>query len=400
MSFFKNLLSNSVIINPSIISIEDISNNTIIDANTALTIGAFYQGVNSISNTIASLPFKVFQNKEIQKKNPIHYIIKEKSNDLQTAFEFFNTMIFIMFLKGNSFAKIVRGITGDVEQLIIINYSTVEPIIFNNRLYFKFDKGESIPNEDLIHFKNIGTGFLGIDPISNFRKNIEINLNATSYTNQVYTGEASSIKGSITYDKALNDQQRDRLRNELSTKFSGKNGKKILFLEDGMKLDNINLSPEQTKFLESRQFEKSEVASMLNVPPFIVGDYSTTYSNIELQNLHFYKQTLLPIITKIESELKHKLFTKDEILDGFYVKANVEAVLRGDSKSRAEYYKELFYLGSITPKEIRDKEDLPTEYNGEAYIHSNLIPLGISGEFWTGKVNKDLAKAELDESKT
>ncbi|WP_215225863.1 phage portal protein [Echinicola shivajiensis] len=400
MSFFKNILSNSVVINPAILSIEDISNNAVVDASTALSISTFYQGVNSISNTIASLPFKLYKNKEVQKENPIHFLIKEKTNDYQTSFEFFNTMLLIMMIKGNAFARIVRDNRGDVSQLIIVNYSVVEPVIFNNKLYFKFDSNESIANEDLIHFKNIGAGYLGIDPISNFRKNIEINLNATNYTNNVYNGEASSVRGTITYDKPLNDKQRERLRSELSNNFSGKNGKRILFLEDGMKLDNnFSLSPENTKFLESREFEKSEIASMLNVPPFIVGDYSTSYSNVEIQNLHYYKQTLLPIITKIESELKHKLLSKSEIVNGYYVKANVEAVLRGDSKSRAEYYKELFYLNAITPQEIRDKEDLPIDYNGQGYIHSNLIPSNLSNDYWLSLMEKNKAKSNLDNSK-
>ncbi|WP_200974438.1 phage portal protein [Echinicola sp. 20G] len=399
MGYFESIFNRRVAITPAILSIEDINNNSVVDANTALTISTFYQGVNSIANTIASLPFKVYKDKEVQKKSNIHFLIKEKSNSYQTAYEFFNTMLLIMHLKGNAFARIVRDGKGDIESLVIVNFSFVEPIIFNDKLFFKFDDGDSIANEDLIHFKNIGTGFLGIDPISNFRRNIEINLNAANYTNGVYTGEASSIKGSITYDKPLNDRQRDRLRNELSNNFSGRNGKKVIFLEDGMKLENINLSPEQTQFLESRQFEKGEIASMLNVPPFVVGDYSTSYSNVEIQNLHYYKQTLLPIITKIEAELKHKLFTKQEILDGFYVKANVEAVLRGDSQSRAEYYKELFYLNAITPQEIREKEDLPVEYNGQGYIHSNLIPSELSKDFWTGKITKDEAKTNLDNSK-
>ncbi|MBS9525920.1 phage portal protein [Litoribacter alkaliphilus] len=397
---FRNLFTNTL---PSITTIQEITLENIaggVSAGSALTLSAFYQGVSTISNTVSSLPFKVYKDKELQKQSDIYFLLKEKPNRFQTAFEFFNTMLFLMQVKGNSFAKIIRGANGDVLELRIIDFESVEAIIFEDKLYFKFngDKDKILSDSDVIHFKNIGSGYLGIDTVNNFRRNIEVNLNALEYTNKVYNGEASSIRGTITYDKALDDKQRERLRKELQSNFSGKGGKRILFLEDGMKLDNTNLDPSQTKFLESRSFEKSEIASMLNVPPYIVGDYSTNYANVEAQNLHFYKQTLLPIITKIEAELKHKLFSRSEILSGYYVKCNVEGLLRGDSKSRAEFYKELFYLGAISSEEIREKEDMNEEVVGTTYIHSNLIPSEVSKDFWLGKVVKDNAKAKLDEA--
>lgn len=393
----KNLLFSPYL--PSIISIEDYALDSInVNTSSALSISAFYQGVSTIANTISSLPFKAYLDKDVQKQSNIHYLLKEKPNNHQTSFEFFNTMLFLMILKGNSFAYIQRDDLGEVESLNIVDYSSASAIISEGKLYFMFDNdsNKTVSNADLIHFKNMGNGFLGVDPVTNFKKNLEVNLNAIDYTNKVYNGEASSIRGTITYDKALTAPQKESLRGELQSNFSGKNGKRVLFLEDGMKLDNINLDPSQSKFLESRIFEKSEIASMLNVPPFVVGDYNTSYSNVELQNLHLYQQTLLPIITKIEAELKHKLFSKAEVIKGHYIKCNVESILRGDTKSRAEFYKELFYLGAISSEEIRDKEDMSGEVNGTAYIHSNLIPANISGDFWMGKIIKDNAKADLD----
>ncbi|MDR7130696.1 HK97 family phage portal protein [Algoriphagus sp. 4150] len=385
---------------PNVISIDSLPNSIAVNSNSALSISSFYQGVNVIANSVASMPLKIYQNKKVYKEHPAYFLLKERPNFYQSSFEWLNTMLFIMLIKGNSFSKIVRDSAGNPVDLKIISFTYVEAIFFNEKLYFKFDgdEGKVIENDDLIHFKNIGSGFLGIDPINNFRKNLEINLNSVDYTNKIYNGEGGSIRGTIQYDKELNDKQRDRLRGELTNNFSGQNGKRILFLEDGMKLNQIELDPSQTKFLESRRFEKEEICSMLNLPLFILNaEVSSTNQNIEFNNIRFYQITLLPLITKIESELKFKLFSKKEIIDGVYPKFSIDGVLRGDSKARGELYKSLFYLGAISPEEIRELEDMPEEINGDTYIQANLIPKSIVNRFWDSKAKLDYSKSDLNE---
>ncbi|ERM82379.1 hypothetical protein P872_18455 [Rhodonellum psychrophilum GCM71 = DSM 17998] len=384
-------------LSPSILSLNDFTaNGTVVNEKTALTIASFYQGINIIANTISTLPMKVHRGKEVDKNNIIYYLLKEKPNKYQTAFEWINTMLLIMITKGNSFSFIKRDNSGDIYELNIINYTYVEAVIFDDVLFFKFDGDKDLVyrNDEVIHFKNIGTGYLGINPILNFKKNLEVNLNTVEYTNKIYNGEASSLRGTITYDKALNDKQREVLRGELSTNFSGPNGKRILFLEDGMKLDATKLDPASTKFLESRLFEKSEIASMLNLPLFLLNGDSGTNQNIEFNNIRFYQTTLLPIISKIEQELKTKLFSKQEIVfDDLHIKINVNSLLRGDTKARADFYKQLFYLSAISPEEIRDLEDMPNEIKGKTFVQANLIPSDLVNDFWDSKAKLDISKA-------
>jgi len=380
---------------PELISVDNLGLGGSVSVDKAMGIAAFYRGVNILANTIASLPFKVYKEKEVQKNHESFYLLKHKANNYQSSFEFINTMIMIMLVKGNAFAYIERDELGKQSGYKIIPFMNVEAIEFDNKLYFRFDgdKDKTFLNEDLIHFKGIGSGFLGIDPIKRFKRNLEININAIEYTNKVYTGEASSIKGTITYDKALNTTQRERLREELQTNFAGKNGKKILFLEDGMKLDNIQLNPQQTQFLESRTFEIQEIANILNLPAFMLSAEKNTGTGIESDNIRFYQTSLLPLITRIEHELENKLLTKDEILDGYYIKSNVSAILRGDTASRATFYKELFYLGSISSEEIRDLEDMNPEINGETFIQANLVPRSQVKSFWEGK---EVVKGQIE----
>ncbi|GAH23878.1 unnamed protein product, partial [marine sediment metagenome] len=73
---------------------------------------------------------------------------------------------------------------------------------------------------------------------------------------------------------------------------------------------------------------------------------SLTYSSIEALSIDFVRYTLTPYIVNIEQELDRKLFRENE-QDNHYVKINVEGLLRGDSSSRANFYKQMIDMGVL-----------------------------------------------------
>ena len=65
-----------------------------------------------------------------------------------------------------------------------------------------------------------------------------------------------------------------------------------------------------------------------------------------------------------------------------YFKFNLTALLRGDSKSRADYYRTLVNIGVMSPDEVRSLEDMnPMGAESEkVYMQSNMMPLDKLGE--------------------
>ena len=103
-----------------------------------------------------------------------------------------------------------------------------------------------------------------------------------------------------------------------------------------MKYTPISISPEQAQFLETRKFQINEIARIFRVPPHMVGDLEkSSFSNIEQQSLEFVKYTLEPWIIRWEQSISRSLLSIEEKRK-YFVKFNVDGLLRGDYQSRKE----------------------------------------------------------------
>lgn len=378
---------------PDLFTIESINNSVVVSEKNLKGITSYTTGVNSIANSIASIPFKLRKNKEIV-KNDLYFLIKEKPNNFQTSYQFFRQMINGMMYRGTAFALIKRNEnTGEITSLIPLPFESVgEAKIVDGELYYIIDN-VPISNDDLLVFKNSGTGPFGTDPLKTFADTLGITLSANRYTKRTFEGDGSNIKGVITSENTLKEEQKENFRKSIQANYTGSNSKSLLVLDKGFDFKPVSLSPDQLKLIETRNIQVAEIARILNVPIFIVAsEIPSNYNSIEGQQLDFYKRTLSPIIYMIELELKHKLLTRSQINDDYYFKGAIESLLRGDSKSRAEFYKELFYLSALSPEEIRELEDMPSKPTGETYVQANLIPTKLIGEFYESKINADNAK--------
>lgn len=376
-----------------IYTVDSVNNSVVINPTTVKSITAYSAGVNSIANAIASIPFKLRQNKDYINSD-LNYLIKEKPNRFQTAYDFKRHLINDMLYRGTGFGKIVRdNDSGLVEELIPIEFDSVgDAKIVDGELYYMVNN-IPINNDDLIVLKNSGTGAFGDDPISVFADSLGVTLSSQRYAKKTFESDGANIKGVITSENKLNEKQQKEFRESIQANYTGVNSKSLMVLDKGFDFKPVALSPEQVKLIETRNLQVAEIARILNIPiSIIASETPANYNTIEGQQLDFYKRTLAPIIYMIEAELKHKLLTRSEIKNNFYIKGSIESLLRGDTKSRSEFYKELFYLGAISPEEIRELEDMPIEINGETFIQANLIPSKLISEYYESKIDSENSK--------
>ena len=141
----------------------------------------------------------------------------------------------------------------------------------------------------------------------------------------------------------------------------------------GLKYQRIGIEPEAAQFLESRRFSIEEIARWFRVPPHMIGDLSkSSFSNIEQQSIDFVIHTLRPWLVRWEHELNRKLLSVDE-RQKYFISFNIEGLLRGDAQARAQLYQVLFNTASITPNEIRGKENMnPIEGGDKTYVQLNM----------------------------
>ena len=265
----------------------------------------------------------------------------------------------------------------------------------NGHLYYTYYRGpdEAIKNKefavtlqpsDVLHIPGLGfDGLVGYSPIAMAKNAIGMAIACEEYGAKFFANGATP-GGVLEHPSTIKDSQ--RVRESWQAAFGGSsNSNKVAVLEEGMKYTPISISPEQAQFLETRKFQINEIARIFRVPPHMVGDLEkSSFSNIEQQSLEFVKYTLDPWVIRWEQSIQRALLSHDEKVR-YFVKFNLEGLLRGDYQSRMNGYAIGRQNGWMSANDIRELENLdriPAEEGGDLYlINGNMLPLKDAGAF-------------------
>jgi HK97 family phage portal protein len=209
----------------------------------------------------------------------------------------------------------------------------------------------------------------------------------------LYFGQGTHPGVVVSHPGKLSDTANSHLKTSLTEGYSGL-GKshRLLLLEEGMKLEKIGIPPDDSQFLESRQFQIPEVARWFNVPPHKLKDLTkSSFSNIESEQQSFYGDTILPWLVRFEQNFNMQLLSpSDKDYSGrgrLYWKHNAEGILRADTAARAAYYSSMFNIGALSINEIRAYEDKdPVEGGDEHFVPLNMAPLSMANEQFEKKL--------------
>ena len=219
-------------------------------------------------------------------------------------------------------------------------------------------------------------GLTGYNPITRGRESIALALGLEEYAARFF-GNGARPSAVLQHPQTLSEPAKKSLRKAWEEIHKGLgNAHRIAVLEEGMQLKEFSIDPEKAQALQSRQFSVIEVARLFGVPPHLLMDLErATYSNIEEQTLEFVKYCIRPWIERIEQEYDTQLLLEKD-RKKYEFKHKIEGLLRGDSKSRAEFYKTLHMVGALSPNDVRELEDWnPVENGDEYFVQMNMVPL-------------------------
>ena len=356
------------------------SKDVLVTPETALTFSAVYAAVRVISETIAQLPFNYYKKtnkgRDIFDKSPLQFLVNNEPNGYQTKYIFFETYVNTLLLYGNAFAYIQRDGAGIPIALTCLHPDDVQVKQKNSRLVYEVREQGMYDASDILHVPDLTLdGYIGKSRISAARDNIALGIAAQTYGKNFFESGAK-ISGVLKHPGSLGADAMQTLSQQWHrTYHSGyAGGFKTAVLEEGMDYKPIQLSPQDAQFLTTRQFSILEVARIFRVPPHLLADLDrATFSNIEHQSTEFLNYCISPILKKLEQEFNKKLIFQGNKVKTYF-EHNVNALLRGDAKSRAEYYKSLFNVGAISPNEIRRKENMNDIDKGNTYyVPMNMI---------------------------
>ena len=382
----------------------------------AMQMTAVYSCVRILAEAVAGLPLHLYRykdggGKEKATGHPLYLLLHDEPNPEMSSFVFRETLMTHLLLWGNAYAQVIRNGKGEVIALypLMPNKMSVDRDE-NGQLYYTYTRAPEeaktaelgrviLRPADVLHIPGLGfDGLVGYSPIAMAKNAIGLAIATEEYGAKFFANGAAP-SGVLEHPGTIKDP--NRVREAWQSQFGGSsNSGKIAVLEEGMKYTPISISPEQAQFLETRKFQINEIARIFRIPPHMIGDLEkSSFSNIEQQSLEFVKYTLDPWVIRWEQSIARTLLNPDE-KKAYFVKFNLEGLLRGDYASRMNGYATARQNGWMSANDIRELENLdriPPEMGGDLYlINGNMLPLQDAGAF----ANNSSEKEETDPDET
>jgi len=346
----------------------DALRNGPVNAQTAQGVSAVFACVAAISETVATLPFHLYRDKDGEREkatsHPLYRVIHDIPNPEQTAMEFREMMTASVLLTGNAFARIVRGSDGQVRELWPV--SDVQVLrLSNDKLAYEYTDNKGRVNrllqDECLHLRHrIGPdGVLGLSPIAVARGVIELAQSEQEHGTATFR-HGAKLAGVLETSQVLKPEQRQALKESWANQYGGAgNSGKTPVLEAGMSYKPISMSLEDAEWIEARKFNVAEVCRLFRVPPVIVGALeAANYSNSVELNRQFVTLTLRRWLTMWEQGIDTKCLTEVGRRT-YFAEHSVEGLLRGDSTARAAFYASGIQSGWMLRSEARELENLP-----------------------------------------
>ena len=335
---------------------------------TALQHIVVYACVRVLSEAIAQLPLHLYKynekGKERVPQHPLYFLLHDQPNPEMTSFVFRETLMSHLLIYGNAYAQIIRNGRGDVIGLypLMPDKMKVDRDEKNRLIYIYSRYDEANPNlkeqgdillyaDEVLHIPGLGyDGLVGYSPVALAKNAIGISIACEDYGASFF-GNNANPSGVLEHPGVIKNP--DKLRDAWHKAYGGRNAHKVAVLEEGVKFTPISIPNNEAQFLETRKFQIEEIARMYRVPLHMIGDLDhATFSNVEHLSLDFVKYSLDPWIVRWEQSLQKALLSDSE-KGKYFIKFNVDGLLRGDYASRMQGYSIGIQNGFLCPHRLQ-----------------------------------------------
>jgi HK97 family phage portal protein len=348
-----------------------------INTETAMRTAAVYGCVRIITGATANLPLHVYRRvndntREKDNQHPLWNVLRRRPNPYQKPTIFRRYMQTCLLLRGNAYARIVRGVGGKIIQLIPLNPDRVKvDQKANLELEFTYkreDGNEVVYNQnDVFHLVGMTLdGIRGVSVIEYAKHSIGLSIATQRHGSQFFKN-GTKVGSVLKHPNQIGKEGFDFLKSSLDSYRSDKAGG-TLILEEGADFQNLGMSAEDAQFVETMKLSRTDIAMFFGVPPHMLGDTEKSTSwgtGIEQQGIGFVTYTLEDWLTCWEDAFNTDLVRDDE--QETYVQFNRNALTRGDISTRYQAYATGLQWGFISPNEVRALENLNPRDDGDRY---------------------------------
>ncbi len=272
-----------------------------------------YRSVRMIAEAAASIPLLLYEGDHEIEHHPFLDLIRRPSAD-HTVVDFMESWYGFLLVSGNAYVEAV-GIGGQLRELHALRPDRMKVLpgpdgwpegyeYTADGRSMRFDT-EPVPGvRPILHLRLFHpvNDYYGMSPIEAAAVAIDTHNAATGW-NKALLDNAARPSGALVYAASqgkLTPEQFDRLKAELEKGFQGaRNAGRPLLLEGGLDWKPLSLTPKDMDFIEAKNSAAREIALALGVPPMLLGiPGDNTYSNYQEAQRTFWRQTVLPLVTR------------------------------------------------------------------------------------------------------
>lgn len=373
---------------PSVPLVPDVAS---IGADAAMQIATVWACVERRANTVASLPCFAYDSvdgqKTLARDSRLFKLLHDTPNSRMTPMDFWRAMVMNHDLRGTAYARIERDPrSGEAVSLWPMPTDQVQPFVLDDgtmAYQYRIDGDVMIlAQESVLPIRGLGNGTVGLSRLEFMRATTDEMAKAQASASRVF-GTGGKPTGILMIDHVLKQDQRDSILERFRGMASG-NDARLYLLEASMKYQQLSMTPEDQQLLSTRHYGVEEICRWFDVPPVLVHHSNVTTWGTGVEQIvdGFYKLTVRPMLVNIEQAIrKHVLTPRQRVT--MSVEFNLDALLRGSAKDRAELYAKNVQNGIMTRNEARQLENLPPDASRGANTltaQSNLTPLDMLGQ--------------------
>lgn len=342
---------------------------------TALQASTAFACARVIAEGIAQVPFKLFKERvggvgmDAAKSHSLYELIYLKPNEWQTSFEFREQIGLHLAFLGNAYVYKVRGLRGQIVELLPFPPNMVQIKRTGwERSYLvnTFDGNQiEVKSEDMWHIRGMSwDGIEGLPGIKLAKEAIGLSLALEEHAARMFSNGAKP-GGILSTDAKLDKPQTDVLRESwYAAQGGGENAYKTAILSGGLKWTPLAQTGVDSQHEQQRRLTVEEICRFFRVMPIMVmqADKAATYASSENMFIAHVVHTLMPWYTRLEQSADVNLLTAEERMQGYYTHFMAQALMRGASRDRGEYFSRALGSGGtpawMTQDEVRALEEM------------------------------------------
>ena len=358
----------------------DIYAGITVNPNSAMQHATVYSCVTKLTGAIGQMPIVVYKNSDKTKeeaKEGWTKVLTFKPNEFQTVQQWLEQIVLHLCLHGNYYAIVTKNSRGKIVEILPVKPENVDIVVRKGDLIYRViqhdteigerNEVKEYSSDEILHIKNMTyNGYFGMSPIEYCKKSLALSMAAEQHGISFFENSASP-SGFLSTDQVLTKDASDRLIKSWNAAHQGvKKAGKVAVLEQNLRFERMGVDNREAQLIESRQYSRSEICGLFGVPAALIGSLEgATFNNTENLILSFHRDTLSPLIRRIEEAIKLHL------PDNFEIQLDDTAILRGDSKTQAEVNVSYLMNRIKTPNEIRESLGLAPIDGGDELIEDS-----------------------------